>query len=473
MPMSSVPVMLAGWLLGSRAGLLTGLLIFPLNTLLLNAAGQPGWDVLLQHSGGVVGSIVTVVIGFVIGRLHDLSEELIRELKKYQRADVALQASEGRFRLLTEASLAGVFIIQHDRFLYVNPALARMFDYEPDELLNRLKPLQIIHPKSRDLIQQIIHSQQTGQLEQLHHIVSATRKDGSIIYCEVFGRSVEYQGLSAIIGTVLDVTATRRVQEESVKAERLQAELAKEKEINELKSRFVSMISHEYRTPLAVITLYVDMFKRYRDRLTITQQEEYLTNIQAAVTRLTTLIEDTLTMGQSEIISLNMNPVALDIEQFCRDLVEEHRLTSAAGPIHLSRTGPDSQIVADPKLLHQIITNLLSNADKYSPEGSLIEITLICEGDNIIIQITDQGIGIPEEDQKRLFQTFHRASNVGTTPGTGLGLAIVRQAVEAHGGAVSFQSQIDVGTTFTITLPMTPPGYPVEVAQPTSTYTRA
>jgi signal transduction histidine kinase len=144
------------------------------------------------------------------------------------------------------------------------------------------------------------------------------------------------------------------------------------------------------------------------------------------------------------------------LEQFCRQLVEELQIsTGEKHEIVFRSKGEFSEAVLDESLLRHIFTNLLSNAIKYSPAGGTVRFELIHQDETAIFQIQDEGIGIPPEDQKRLFQPFDRAKNVGKIPGTGLGLAIVKKCVEAHGGQISVTSEVGVGTTFTVMLPLT------------------
>jgi signal transduction histidine kinase len=170
---------------------------------------------------------------------------------------------------------------------------------------------------------------------------------------------------------------------------------------------------------------------------------------------MTTMLNDVLTMGQVESGTLKFNPSFLDLTAFCRTIAEEISQIAKEHPIHFSSQGACSSVYVDAKLLRHILGNLLSNATKYSPAGTPVTFTLECTPEHITFTIQDQGIGIPEADQARLFEAFHRASNAKPLPGTGLGLAIVKQSVELHGGTITFESQEGVGTTFTVILPQT------------------
>jgi PAS domain S-box-containing protein len=253
--------------------------------------------------------------------------------------------------------------------------------------------------------------------------------------------------------------------------------LEKEKELTELKSRFISMTSHEFRTPLTTIQSSAELLERYSQKWTPERKLTHLHRIQTSVKHMTKLLNDVLIIGKAEAGKLKLTPAPLELEKFCGDLVEELQLNDTnqhaiaftcgwqletgdlgqPGQGGIGNAPLSSQFpipCMDEKLLRQILENLLSNAIKYSPTGSTVDFTLSCFSDRAIFQIRDRGIGIPAEDQQRLFETFHRAANVGTIAGTGLGLAIVKKCVDIHQGQVVVESEIGVGTTFTVTLPI-------------------
>ena len=231
--------------------------------------------------------------------------------------------------------------------------------------------------------------------------------------------------------------------------------LARERELNELKSNFVSLVSHEFRTPLEIIMSSVDNLERYHDRLPPEKRQQLLQSIHKAVRRMAGMMEEVLVLGRLETDRMTFKPDALDLRSFCQRLCDE--LTSATNgrcPIQLQLDAASGNATADESLLRYIFTNLLSNAVKYSPPGGRVDFSVQREGANAICRVTDHGCGIPEADQKHLFQAFHRGSNVGQIPGTGLGLLIVERCVTLHGGKVEFESSEGRGTTFTVTLPI-------------------
>jgi signal transduction histidine kinase len=233
--------------------------------------------------------------------------------------------------------------------------------------------------------------------------------------------------------------------------------LKKEQELNLLKSNFISMVSHEFRTPMFTILLSAELLENYRSQWTEDKKLTHILRIQTAIKEMQELLEQVLTIGQAEAGKIDCQRKLIDLEKFCRELTEEMQLMSKAYQnIIFINENVLKNVCMDEKILRHIFTNLLSNAIKYSPEGSTIKFTLRCAEDNsqvTIFQVQDQGIGIPLEDQDHLFSTFHRCSNVGNISGTGLGLAIVKKSVEAHGGEINFESQIGVGTTFNVIIP--------------------
>ncbi|MGF1481982.1 MAG: ATP-binding protein [Cyanophyceae cyanobacterium] len=268
----------------------------------------------------------------------------------------------------------------------------------------------------------------------------------------------------------------------------LREALLTEKKLNQLKSQIITTISHEYRTPLAVISSSSGLLRQYRHRLDEQGQMKHLERIQRAVEHMTSLIGDVMFISQAECEKIQFNPQPVDLTAFVEDIIDEFnvdlscqcclKLTSQRPP--RSRTqgsfqkpGPPSlpaqqAFWVDQKLLRQILTNLITNAIKYSPDGGTVSVSLLCEAEQMICKVADEGIGIPPEDQPYLFESFHRASNVDTIPGTGLGLAIVKKGVELHRGQITLESQVGKGTTFIVRLPNHAPTAMAEVSSPQS-----
>ncbi|QYO63301.1 hybrid sensor histidine kinase/response regulator [Leptolyngbya sp. 7M] len=248
----------------------------------------------------------------------------------------------------------------------------------------------------------------------------------------------------------------RRMQIElqQAKADALRA-LAQEQELNRLKSEFVAMISHDFRTPLTSIQGFAELLHYGGDTLTVEMQERYFDKINAAVEHMLYLLDEVLMIGRIESGTTQCQPVLLDLEKFCREIYESLELSAHHRyKIQFSYTGDCKQVSIDQVLLNRILTNLLSNAIKYSPEYSQIDFNVHCDTRNAVFEIKDEGIGIPLENQQQLFKTFYRCSNVGQIKGTGLGLAVVKRCVDAHQGQIQLESQEGVGTTVRVQLPI-------------------
>jgi signal transduction histidine kinase len=254
---------------------------------------------------------------------------------------------------------------------------------------------------------------------------------------------------NGIILAVHDITPRKNAERELLVA------LQREKELNEMKTRFVSTVSHEFRTPLATILSSAELLRLYPDKLDDGEKLDLLRGIEEGTKRMRRLLDEVLTLGRAESGKLQLRPTRLALPEFCRKVVGELRI--GEGKQHEivleDRFDLDSAEL-DENLLRHILNNLLSNAIKYSPAGSRVTLTLARDDDKVRLTVQDSGIGIPAEDQPRMFESFHRASNVENRQGTGLGLSIVKKAVDLHGGSISFESQVGAGTKFIIVLPL-------------------
>ncbi|MCB0115557.1 MAG: hybrid sensor histidine kinase/response regulator [Caldilineaceae bacterium] len=234
----------------------------------------------------------------------------------------------------------------------------------------------------------------------------------------------------------------------------LKQALAREMELSEMRARFLMMASHDLRNPLTSIRLNSESLSLYGDRLSTEKKQEKFQQIEINIKRMISLLDDLLIVSRSEVGKLVFSPETVDLGAFCNEILADFQTT--VGSAHEFQSAIDAgckHAVVDQRLLHHILSNLLSNAIKYSPKGSIITFELTCSDDQAMFCIGDEGIGIPEATQRRLFEAFHRADNVGAIPGTGLGLTIVKQAVDLHGGAITVDTSKDVGTTVSVVLP--------------------
>jgi signal transduction histidine kinase len=268
--------------------------------------------------------------------------------------------------------------------------------------------------------------------------------------------------LEAISQPFADSAATLRVMvnardiTERKRLDEIWLALEREKELSALKTRFFSMASHEFRTPLSTALAAAQVLENSQQEWDNTEKRlRNLHRIQDSVRNMVQLLDDILTINRAETGKLAFNPKSLALEAYCRHFVEEMQLN--AGNLHqltFSCQGKSQHVCLDEKLLRSMLSNLLSNAIKYSPQGGNISFSLEFQSDNLIIQVQDQGIGILLEDQKQLFEPFHRGKNVKTISGTGLGLVVVKKCVDLHQGNISIRSEVGRGTTCVINIPL-------------------
>ena len=236
-------------------------------------------------------------------------------------------------------------------------------------------------------------------------------------------------------------------QEEVIRA------LTKERELNNMKSQFVTIASHEFRTPLATILSSASLIGRYAKSEDEEKRQKHVLRIKSAVTNLTEILNDFLSIGKLEEGRIQSVPVRMELEEFSKGLIEEIKgLCKEKQQIIFKYTGIQ-EVWLDKQLLRNVMFNLISNAIKYSEAGKKIFVTIQAKTEKISLSIEDQGIGIPETDQTHVFERFFRAHNAGNAQGTGLGLNIVQNYIDLMGGQVSFKSVVGEGTTFFIELP--------------------
>ncbi|AEI51622.1 PAS domain-containing sensor histidine kinase [Runella slithyformis] len=380
---------------------------------------------------------------------HDITE------KKRTRA--ALIESEQRFRDIAENvdELFWICPVDEFRFLYMNFAYERLSGKSRESLYeNSLSFLDFVLEEDREAIKNLSRT-------DLNPIRSpefrVKNKEGEIRWLSgrIFIIRDEFGNARRRIGIASDITSQKE------KEFLLTDLLDKEKELNQLKSQFVAFVSHEFRTPLTTIQSSIELMEHYlfqaeESKLSPTiasKVKHHVSVIHSKICFFADLLTDTLTINQIEAGKISFRPCLMDIAAFTQKLLMEYFHDRPDGrQVDLELTGRPVLVAVDEKLMTRILINLLSNAFKFSQTNPVLR--LLYEEDKLKIEITDQGIGIPEEDIPRLFNSFFRAGNVGKIAGTGLGLQITRQLVELHSGVISVNSQQNVGTTMTIVLPL-------------------
>ncbi|RYD46572.1 MAG: HAMP domain-containing histidine kinase, partial [Verrucomicrobiaceae bacterium] len=277
---------------------------------------------------------------------------------------------------------------------------------------------------------------------------SHIHKEGHEMRLEVVLNLIPDGGKNLMQAIITDISERKRVEMD------LQRSLERERELNQLKSNFVSMVSHEFRTPLGIIQSSAEILDDYIEQLEAEERTEQIQSIIKNSRRMAGLMEDVLLLGRLDSGRMEFSPRPLDLAALCHRLVEEVTSTTEGRcPIGFSSAGLPSELMADERLLRHILLNLLNNAVKYSPEAKPVTFRATVEDGAVQFLIRDQGIGIPEADMPGLFEAFRRGSNVGQTPGTGLGLVIVKQGVGLHGGSIDVESITGAGTAFTVSIP--------------------
>lgn len=399
---------------------------------------------------------------------HQYIVAMMNETGSFKAANV-----ERIGQLLFTTAAEGLVVVDSDgRILLHNPRLNAMFGFAEGELLGStvetLLPDAIRgrHAAHRDayLKKPVQRSMGIGM------DLWGQRKDGSVFPVEVSLNHFTIDGQRFVMGLITDITLRHQAelelqrtnQELEDRVEQRTAELReaehsvrealeKERELNTLKSRFVSMASHEFRTPLTTIMGSADLIGRYA--LGDEKVEKHVARIRSKVREMTAMLNEFLSIERIELGQVNVNLAEFDIVHHCIEQIEELRgLAKPGQSIDYDHSGDERTITSDRAMLGHVITNLVTNAVKYSPEQAPIELSTRIGNGMLTITVEDRGMGIPKEDQQHLFERFFRGSNVMTVQGTGLGLHIVKRYLDLLGGTISFVSEPG-RTVFTVQLP--------------------
>jgi PAS domain S-box-containing protein len=393
--------------------------------------------------------------------------------------NLKMEGKEGLDALFLYATEGIVVTNKSGELVKVNPAAEKMFGYGKGELIGKkveiLVPTRYAHrhEKHRDNFNGNPHARSMGAGFDLYGL----RKDGTEFPVEISLSPYTSDDNAYVIGFVVDIT-TRKQAEERLKNYSLELEkqvekrtlimseaieelektrdelhkaLGKEKELSELKSRFVSMASHEFRTPLATVLSSLSLVQKYGEQGDKEKQTKHMMRIKSSITHLTDILNDMLSISKLEEGAISVSKEIFDIKEFIITLVREMRPICKTGQaLNYNHTGTDNNINLDKKILRHIMFNLISNAIKFSPENKPIDVSSEVTNDKIIISVKDNGIGISKEDQKHLFERFFRGENASNIQGTGLGLNIVAKYIEVLDGTVECISELDKGTEFKI-----------------------
>lgn len=375
-----------------------------------------------------------------------------QDVSELKLAQVELSENQKRIQAILDNVINGIITFDARGFIETaNVAACAIFEYTPAEFtsqsIHHLFETTPKHQTTRQYLEELI--------TRVDHEHIGKRRDGRTFPMYFALNKIMLGNRAIYIAIVQDITERKRLEAEAREKEKLAIALEKERELRELKNRFISMMSHELRTPLASIMLSNDLLKLYGDQISHEEKMSYIDNIRQQVELLTDLIKDVSTLSRTDEHNATFMPEEVNIVSYCQKLVGEFNLThKKTHDIRFTSSHDDLFIKADLKLMRQVMSNLLSNALKYSPNGGKVQVSIRKEGRFVVITVQDEGIGIPAVDLPHLFEPFHRGENVGTTPGTGLGLAIAKQAVMLHNGTIEAHSQPNKGTIMTVRLPI-------------------
>ncbi|MBS1533303.1 MAG: PAS domain-containing sensor histidine kinase [Bacteroidetes bacterium] len=386
-------------------------------------------------------------------------------------------------KAIIETAIDGIITIdERGKIETINPAACALFQYTPAEVIGKNVNVLMPSPYKENHDGYIARYQRTHDphIIGIGREVKGLKKDGTVFPFRLAVSEVQLLSRKVYAGFIHDVSrekdAEEKLREYAAKLEELVEErtrslketvqalqlakeevsisLEKEKELGQLKSRFVSMASHEFRTPLSAIQLSAVLIEKYSVQHDSANIVKHIAKIKAAVTNLTSILNDFLSLEKLEAGKVEPVYAEFDVVKFGEEITEEMQLVAKQKQmIVYQHTGTGSTAKLDQALLKNCIINLIGNAIKYSGENSFIEFNTEVSDKQLVITIKDNGIGIPENDQKHLFEAFFRAHNTGNIPGTGLGLNILTRYTNLMNGNIKFQSKVNKGTSFTITFP--------------------
>jgi len=368
----------------------------------------------------------------------------------------ALARSEERFSKVFRSSPMAIVIttLADGRIVDANEYFARLLGYQRDELIGRKTSELNIFQNLAGRPQVVTALLQEGSM---YNVETQWRtRSGEMIDIITSGELIELEGETCILGMGVDITHLKQAENELRNKDRVEIELRKERELGEVKRRFMITASHEFRTPLAIILASSELVELYGGKMTPERRATSFGAIRSQVMSLGAMLDDMRTILDVEAGSIPFDPAPFDLGRLCGQFVEEVQSGLAAKhTLVYSCEGDLAGIPIDRTLFERIVKNLLSNAIKFSPQGGEIRVHVARREDTAVLTVSDGGIGIPLKDQPRIFEANHRAENAINTPGIGMGLASVLKFVNLHSGRVQFTSEEGKGTTFTVTLPVT------------------
>ncbi|CAN5497497.1 hypothetical protein BH09BAC4_BH09BAC4_14700 [soil metagenome] len=440
---------------------------------LIRSSGDTFWGRLTTTA--IEDSPLALVRITNLERLHRTERELAHSVRRYEA-------------IFSNATIGIIVCDQGGCILSTNQLADQLFGYATGELVSmaieQLVPTSVshYHEKLRHSFNANPQVRAMGHNRDLH----AQRKDGSIFPVEISLSYFRLEEVLHVVAYIIDITFKKEAERELLARnehiERLNADLeqkvadrthalmntldqlerskdelskalAAERELGELKSRFVSMASHEFRTPLTAVQTSATLIEKYPGGDQQDKRQKHIDRIRSSVKQLNDILEEFLSVGRLEEGKIEAHPVVVDVTQLVGDVVADMNGALKADQTIQTQLACPEPAWLDPSLLRKVLINLLSNAVKYSGPGSTVTVTGTCANDQLVLSVQDQGIGISKEDKEHLFDRFFRAHNVANIPGTGLGLHIVARYIDLMGGTLALQSELNQGTTVTINLP--------------------
>ncbi|HEY9691627.1 MAG TPA: PAS domain-containing sensor histidine kinase [Oculatellaceae cyanobacterium] len=384
------------------------------------------------------------------GNLRGFSQ-VTQDITERQKVEELLKESDERFQQVAE-NIHEVFWLsnpQKSKMIYISPAYQEIWGRTCESLYQKPNSfIDSIHPEDREgFLIQLLQHRLGKYYDATYRII---KPNGEVRWIHDRGFPIKNSSgiVERVAGIAEDITDRKTAEAEIYKA------LQIEKELNELQARFITTTSHTFRTPLATILSATELLEHYGHKFSPEHKQKLFDQIKNTVQEMTQILNDILIINRTEAGELKLKTAPLNLENLLQYIVEEMQIIMGVNhQISLVHQGNCSNVVMDERLLWHIFYNLLSNAIKYSPKGGKVQVQLICEDRQVICSIQDSGIGVPDEEQKLIFEPFHRANNIDNIPGTGMGLSVAKKFVDLHGGNITLESKVDVGSRFVVTIP--------------------
>ncbi|HSV45922.1 MAG TPA: PAS domain-containing sensor histidine kinase, partial [Ramlibacter sp.] len=368
-------------------------------------------------------------------------------ISRRKTAERALAESEAKYRKVVENVNEGILVTAAGRILYANPRALELTGLDAQTAGSR-PFIEFIHPDDRQRVLDNHLRRIKGEPVENHYQFRVIHTSGQTVWLEISAVVFEWQNAPATLNFLTDVTQRRQTEQD------MRAALARERELSELKSRFVAVASHEFRTPLAAILSSVELLDDYGPRLPEDERKEIVGLIKTAVARMNGMVEQVLLTSRLESGKFAFEPAPRTVSELLVQVASEmDQANPQAGRIAMRCEDElGGARLIDAQLVRHILVNLLGNALKYSPPESEVTCSVAAAGERLHLTVSDRGIGIPPADLPRLFESFHRGTNVGNIQGTGIGLHIVKECVELHHGSIEVRSEPGQGTAFHVRL---------------------